>query len=135
VIFFETVGSPIFYLLYYSGYYGSTCDTINEPVVQFTRQWGHGGEFRVKLPTDRPLGAWQVLLEFPPGCQLDTMDIWHACFDPYASELSNGTFYIYQVGWHQGHEEIGVVFQTQQQYDNYNYWGSSASCFSESEYS
>ena len=29
------------------GYYGSNCDTINEPVVQFVRKWGHGGEFKV----------------------------------------------------------------------------------------
>ena len=117
------------------GYYGSTCDTIIEPVVQFVRKWGHGGEFRVKLPSERPIGAWQVLLEFPSGCEIETMDIWHACFDPYASSRANGTFYIYQVGWHQGHEEIGVVFQSPQAYNQYNYWDSSASCFAESEYS
>jgi len=67
------------------GYYGSTCDTIIEPVVQFVRKWGHGGEFKVKLPSERPIGAWQVMLEFPEGCDLEEMDIWHACFDPYAS--------------------------------------------------
>ena len=49
--------------------------------------------------------------------------------------LANGTFYIYQVGWHQGHEEIGVVFQSSQAYNQYNFWESSASCFQESEYS
>ncbi|CBY35818.1 unnamed protein product [Oikopleura dioica] len=117
------------------GYFGTRCDTITEPVVDFIRQWGHGGEIKLNLPSERPLGAWQVLLEFPPGCALQSLDIWHGCMDPYASSLSNSTFYVYQVGWHHDHQNIGIVFETDQTYDENSYWGNSASCFDESAYS
>ena len=116
------------------GYFGQTCDTIVEPVVQFERTWTTGGQIKVKLPSDRPLGAWQVELQFPAGCYLSTIDIWHACFDPYASNMNNGSFFIYQVGWHQGHEEIGLVFEAYQDYTQIDFWRSTAPCYQESEY-
>ena len=116
------------------GYYGLTCDTINEPVVQFERQWNTGGQIKVKLPTEAPIGAWQVELTFPEGCYLESIDIWHACFDPYASSLQNSTYFIYQVGWHQGHDEIGIVFEAYQDYSQVDYWRSTAPCYQEANY-
>ena len=116
------------------GYYGSQCDTIIEPVVKFERTWNNGGQLKVKLPSDRPIGAWQVQLQFPQGCYLENVDVWHACFDPYASVLADGNFYIYQVGWHQGHEEIGLVFHALQDFNVVDYWRTAAACFREEEY-
>ena len=65
---------------------------------------------------------------------LENVDIWHACFDPYASVMADGNFYIYQVGWHQGHEEIGLVFTALKDYNVVDYWRAAAACFREEEY-
>ena len=48
--------------------------------------------------------------------------------------MADGSFYIYQVGWHQGHEEIGLVFKAQQDYSVVDYWRTTSACFREDQY-